>query len=293
MPGPGIDAELMQLSSALWQELGISSHLRLELNNIGDAKERREYAEALSLFFADHRDLLDSEALRRLGTNPVRILDSKNPDLQSIFDNAPLLANFVSDKSKSHFAELLSLLDAAEIDYVVKPKLVRGLDYYNSCVFEWVTDALGAQGTVCGGGRYDGLVEQLGGKPTFAAGFAMGAERLVLLLSALTDVTNNLSKRADVYILARDVDCVSAAQALGKNLRFHLPNRSVIVHYGGGKVSSQLKNAVGAGAQFACILESKQLKEFSSLRLRKLDDVGESSDCTIADVPGKLVKLLV
>lgn len=293
MAGPGIDAELMQLSSALWQELGISSHVRLELNNIGDAEERRKYAKALGLFFADHRDVLDSEALRRLETNPLRILDSKNPDLQSTFDKAPLLADFVSDKSKCHFDELLSLLDAAEIDYVINPKLVRGLDYYNSCVFEWVTDALGAQGTVCGGGRYDGLVEQLGGKPTFAAGFAMGAERLVLLLEGLTNVADSLSKRADVYILVRDVDCISAAQALGKNLRFHLPNRSVVIHYGGGKVSSQLKGAVGAGAQFACIFESEQLKESSSLRLRKLDDLGESTVCAIVDVPDKLAKLLV
>jgi histidyl-tRNA synthetase len=293
MAGPGIDVELMQLSSALWQELGISSHVRLELNNIGDAQERGEYTQALRKFFIDHKSGLDSEALRRLETNPLRILDSKNPSLQSILDNAPLLADFVSDKSKDHFDELLSLLDVAEIDYVINPKLVRGLDYYNSCVFEWVTDALGAQGTVCGGGRYDGLVEQLGGKSTFAAGFAMGAERLVLLLEELTNLRDQLSKRADVFILVRDEDCIGAAQALAKNLRFHLPSRSVVIHYGGGKVSSQLKGAIAAGAQFACILESEQLKDSSSLRLRKLDDVGESTDCFIADVPDKLIKCLL
>ena len=156
-----------------------------------------------------------------------------------------------------------------------------------------MTDALGAQGTVCGGGRYDGLVEQLGGKSTFAAGFAMGAARLVLLLEELTNLRDQLSKRADVFILVRDEDCIGAAQALAKNLRFHLPSRSVVIHYGGGKVSSQLKGAIAAGAQFACILESEQLKDSSSLRLRKLDDVGESTDCFIADVPDKLIKCLL
>jgi len=163
MAGPDIDAELIRLSADLWEELGISSALTLQINNIGAAAERRAYGEALTAYLETHREKLDADAEKRLYTNPLRILDSKNPEMQALLGAAPILADYVSAQSVEHFDALKALLDSLGVAYEVNPRLVRGLDYYNNCVFEWVTDALGAQGTVCGGGRYDGLVEQLGG----------------------------------------------------------------------------------------------------------------------------------
>ena len=177
MSGPDIDAELIQLSADLWRELDIAEALVLQINNIGASAERKAFGAALTAYLEAHSERLDDDARNRLYSNPLRILDSKNPDMQALLAEAPVLADYVSEESVSHFEELKALLSNAGVAFEVNPRLVRGLDYYNNCVFEWVTDSLGAQGTVCGGGRYDGLVEQLGGKPTVAAGFAMGAER--------------------------------------------------------------------------------------------------------------------
>ena len=188
MSGPDIDAELIQLSADLWRELDIAGALVLQINNIGASAERQAYGAALTAYLESHSERLDDDARNRLYSNPLRILDSKNPDMHALLAAAPVLADYVSAESVAHFEELKGLLDNAGIAFEVNPRLVRGLDYYNNCVFEWVTDSLGAQGTVCGGGRYDGLVEQLGGKPTVAAGFAMGAERLVLMLETLEKV---------------------------------------------------------------------------------------------------------
>ncbi|NDE56828.1 MAG: histidine--tRNA ligase, partial [Gammaproteobacteria bacterium] len=183
MVGPDIDAELILLSYRLWRDLGIDHQLRLEINSLGTSEERSRYRERLVVYFRQHLEVLDEESLRRLETNPLRILDSKNPDLRAIIAGAPSLIEELQEESRAHFEGLLSRLDRLGLPYVVNPRLVRGLDYYSRTVFEWVTDALGAQGTVCAGGRYDGLVEQLGGKESTAVGFALGMERLIELLS--------------------------------------------------------------------------------------------------------------
>ncbi|HIX60858.1 MAG TPA: histidine--tRNA ligase, partial [Candidatus Halomonas stercoripullorum] len=182
LEGPDIDAEVILLSARLWQELGLSEHVTLELNSLGSNAARAAYRDTLVAYFEQHRDQLDEDSLRRLGSNPLRILDSKNPAMAAMLADAPKLMDHLDAESREHFEQLTALLEAAGIDYVINPRLVRGLDYYCRTVFEWTTTALGSQGTVCAGGRYDGLVEQLGGKPTPAVGFAMGIERLILLL---------------------------------------------------------------------------------------------------------------
>ncbi|KJJ58494.1 histidinol dehydrogenase, partial [Vibrio cholerae] len=180
LDGPDVDAELIMMTARLWRELGIAQHVRLELNSIGSLEARANYRTALIDYLEQYQNVLDEDCKRRMYTNPLRVLDSKNPDVQAILGDAPQLSDYLDAESKQHFAGLCELLDAAGIEYTVNQRLVRGLDYYNRTVFEWITESLGSQGTVCGGGRYDGLVEQLGGKPTPAVGFAMGLERLVL-----------------------------------------------------------------------------------------------------------------
>ena len=256
MSGPDIDAELIQLSADLWRELDIADSLTLQINNIGASAERRAYGVALTAFLEAHEDQLDADAKNRLYSNPLRILDSKNPEMQALLAAAPVLADYVSADSEAHFGELKELLLSAGIAFEVNPRLVRGLDYYNNCVFEWVTDSLGAQGTVCGGGRYDGLVEQLGGKPTVAAGFAMGAERLVLMLETLQK--EPAAPRPSAYLVVPN-GLAREAQALARELRTALPLHTVISHCGGGKPASQLKRAVALGARFAVVLEEASL----------------------------------
>ena len=214
MTGPDIDAELLVLTARLWRALGLSEHTRLEINSIGTSAARREYREALVAYLSDYRDQLDEDSQRRLGSNPLRILDSKNPVTQKLLVDAPRLDDYLDDESRDHFRQLRSLLDAAGIEYTVNPKLVRGLDYYGKTVFECITDSLGSQGTICAGGRYDGLVEQLGGKPTVAVGFAMGLERLILLLETLNLVPDSANGNADVYVAAMGESTVAPALAL-------------------------------------------------------------------------------
>lgn len=259
MVGPDIDAELLMLTARLWKSLGLSEHTRLELNSIGTSASRHAYREALVAYLSGYRDQLDKDSLRRLESNPLRILDSKDEGTRKVLEGAPSLADYLDEESREHFAQLRRLLDAAGIEYTVNPRLVRGLDYYGKTVFEWVTDSLGAQGTVCAGGRYDGLVEQLGGKPTVAVGFAMGLERLVLLLETLELVPASVNGNADIYIAAMGEGTVAPALRLSEMLREALPGRVVVTHCGGGSFKSQMKKADRSGAEYALILGENEV----------------------------------
>jgi histidyl-tRNA synthetase len=251
--GPDIDAELLLLTANLWKTLKIDGVLRLQINSLGTSTDRANYREKLVGYLMVHRDNLDEDSQRRLETNPMRILDSKNPDVQRIVDGAPKLMDFIDDDSRQHFEHLCGILDAAKITYEINPRLVRGLDYYSKTVFEWVTDSLGAQGTICAGGRYDGLVEQLGGKPCPGVGFAMGVERLVLLLDELKVVPDSVGQTVDIYLLAVG-EVSNAAAVLADNLRNHCPNLRIESHCGGGSFKSQIKKADKSGAAVALIL---------------------------------------
>ncbi|TNE74451.1 MAG: histidine--tRNA ligase [Gammaproteobacteria bacterium] len=259
MAGPDIDAELLVLTARLWKALGLSGHARLEINSIGTSAARKAYREALVSYLSDFRSDLDADSQRRLESNPLRILDSKSPETQKILEGAPSLEDFLDDESRAHFAGLRSLLDSAGIAYTVNPRLVRGLDYYGKTVFEWVTESLGAQGTICAGGRYDGLVEQLGGKPTDAVGFAMGVERLILLLETLELVPEHVNGDADVYVTAMGESAVAAAMAVSEQLRDGLAGAVVVTHCGGGSFKSQMKKADRSGARYAVVLGGNEV----------------------------------
>lgn len=291
MAGPDIDAELLVLTARLWRELGLSEHTRLEINSIGTSAARREYREALVAYLSGYRDQLDDDSQRRLGSNPLRILDSKNPDTQKILTDAPRLDDYLDDESRDHFRELRSLLDAAGIAYTVNPKLVRGLDYYGKTVFEWITDSLGAQGTVCAGGRYDGLVEQLGGKPTVAVGFAMGLERLILLLETLDVVPDSVNGDVDVYVAAMGDATVAPALALGESLRDSLPGVRVMSHCGGGSFKSQMKKADRSGARFAVIIGENEVAN-GTAGLKPLRSDEAQQDVVQSELAAKLEELL-
>lgn len=257
--GPDVDAELIVLTWRLWGILGIRDAVQLELNSLGSSDDRARYREALVEYLSARFEQLDEDSQRRLSSNPLRILDSKNPDTQALLVDAPKLADYLSEESHVHFAGLKARLDAAGIPYVLNPKLVRGLDYYGKTVFEWTTDKLGAQGTVCAGGRYDGLVEQLGGKPTPAVGFAMGVERLVLLIETLDKVPAELARQVDVYLAAFGEAAELAAVQLSEQLRDAVPGLRLVVNAGAGSFKSQLKKADKSGALFALILGEDEL----------------------------------
>ena len=253
LDGPDIDAELLILTNRLWQELGLSDHVRLEINSLGTAQDRANYRDALVAWLEVRREHLDEDSQRRLATNPLRILDSKNPETQALLVDAPRLSQYLGDEAAKHFAGLCAILDAAGVTYAVNEKLVRGLDYYGKTVFEWVTSSLGAQGTVCAGGRYDGLVEQLGGKSTPAVGFAMGVERLVLLLEAANAVPETIGQGADVYVVG--VGDVSAQMLVAaETVRSFCPQLRVLSHCGGGSFKSQFKKADRSGALVALVV---------------------------------------
>lgn len=252
LDGPDVDAELIMMTARLWRELGIAQHVRLELNSIGSLEARANYRTALIDYLEQYQNVLDEDCKRRMYTNPLRVLDSKNPDVQAILGDAPQLSDYLDAESKQHFACLCELLDAAGIEYTVNQRLVRGLDYYNRTVFEWITESLGSQGTVCGGGRYDGLVEQLGGKPTPAVGFAMGLERLVLMMETLgnTDVRRSV----DVYMVTAGEGTMMAGMKLAEQLREQVPGLRVMTHFGGGNFKKQFKRADKVGAAIALVL---------------------------------------
>lgn len=255
-----IDAEVLMLSARLWEKLGITEHVTLELNTLGDPAERAAYREALIAFLEQHKDKLDEDSQRRMYSNPLRVLDSKDPQVQSILADAPALMDYLGEESSQHFAQLRELLDAVGIQYRVNPRLVRGLDYYNRTVFEWVTNSLGSQGTVLAGGRYDGLVAQLGGKETPAVGFAMGLERIVLLLETLA-LTQDIPAEVDVYVAAMGDNCLVEAIKVAQELRSTLPTLRVMSHCGGGNLKKQMKRADKSGAQVALLIGEEELAE--------------------------------
>jgi histidyl-tRNA synthetase len=253
LTGPDIDAELLLLTARLWKELKIDHAVTLQINSLGTSADRANYRAALVDYLSAREDQLDEDSQRRLSTNPMRILDSKNLQTQALLNDAPSLKDFIDQESKDHFQQLLATLDAAGVDYEINPRLVRGLDYYGKTVFEWVTTNLGAQGTVCAGGRYDGLVEQLGGKPCPGVGFAMGVERLVLLLDELGVVPDSVGQTVDVYLVA--VGAVETqALVLGENLRSNCPTIRLQTNCGGGSFKSQMKKADKSAASIALIL---------------------------------------
>lgn len=259
LQGPDIDAELIMLNARWWKALGISEHVRLELNSIGSLEARAHYRDALVAFLEQHKEVLDEDCKRRMYTNPMRVLDTKNPDIQQLLNDAPQLGDYLDDESREHFSGLCALLDDAGISYTVNQRLVRGLDYYNRTVIEWVTDSLGSQGTVCGGGRYDGLVEQLGGRATPGVGFAMGMERLVLLVQAVNpefEPTSNV----DVYVIASGQGVQSAAMQLAEKLRDEAPELRLMTNFGGGNFKKQFARADKWGARVALVLGEDEVK---------------------------------
>ncbi|EHA1125817.1 histidine--tRNA ligase [Vibrio navarrensis] len=288
LDGPDVDAELIMMTARLWRELGIDKHVRLELNSIGSLEARANYRSALIEFLEQHIEVLDEDCKRRMHTNPLRVLDSKNPEVQAILGDAPRLADYLDEESKQHFAGLCELLDAAGIEYTVNQRLVRGLDYYNRTVFEWITENLGSQGTVCGGGRYDGLVEQLGGKPTPAVGFAMGLERLVLMLETLelTDVRRSV----DVYVVTAGEGTMMAGMKLAEQLRESLPGLRVMNHFGGGNFKKQFKRADKVGAVVALVLGENEVAD-STVVLKDLAG-GEQNTYAQAEVAAKIAELI-
>ena len=256
---PEIDAELIILTARLWKELGIDQHVSLQLNSIGSLEARSNYRSALVSFLENHQDLMSDEEKERLVKNPLRILDTKNEALQEVLNGAPKLLDYLDDESREHFSQLCSLLDAMGVKYDINPKLVRGLDYYNKTVFEWVTSALGAQGTVCGGGRYDGLVEQLGGHATQGVGFAMGLERLVLLVQEVNKEIA-LPQAVDLYLVYAGEGSTLNAFQVAEQIRSELPQVRVMTHCSGGKFQKQFKRADKIEAKYALVIGESEVQ---------------------------------
>lgn len=271
--GPDIDAELIALTAQLWRRLGIT-RVKLQLNSLGTAEARRAYRALLTDYFRDHRAALDEDSLRRLEGNPLRILDSKNPAMQAIVAAAPSLPEHLDAESQEHFAALRAALDALGIAYEINPRLVRGLDYYSRTVFEWITDALGAQDAVCSGGRYDGLIAQLGGESTPAIGFAMGVERVVGLLEQSGAAPD--PKGADVYVVAQGDAAVRGALVLAETVRAAAPGRRIEVNLGGGNFKAQFRRADRSGAALALVLGEDELAR-GIVQLKPLRDEAASA----------------
>lgn len=290
-PGPDVDAELIVLTARLWQRLGMADAVTLQLNSLGSSEARARYRDALVAYLQQRFDQLDEDSQRRLSTNPLRILDSKNAQTQALLADAPTLADYLDEESRTHFEGLKARLDAVGIAYEINPKLVRGLDYYGRTVFEWVTDKLGAQGTVCAGGRYDGLVGQFGGKPTPGVGFAMGVERLVLLLETLELVPASLCREPHAYICAFGEAAELSALALAERLRDALPGLRLLVNAGGGSFKSQFKKADKSGARFALILGENELAS-RMIGFKPLRDDSEQQNIAWDALPERLAACL-
>ena len=289
--GPDIDAELIVLTARLWRQLGLQDAVSLELNSLGSSEDRARYRDDLVAYLRQRFDQLDADSQRRLETNPLRVLDSKNPQTQALLADAPALADYLNDAAREHFNQLCALLDAAGVSYRINPRLVRGLDYYGLTVFEWVTDQLGAQGTVCAGGRYDGLVQQLGGKPAPAVGFAMGLERLLLLIQTLDLVPAELARQVDVYLVTLGDEAQRAGLQLAEQLRDSLPAMRLLVHCGGGSFKSQFKKADKSGADYALILGEQEVHD-RSIGLKPLRDDREQEQLPWSDIAARLQQLL-
>jgi histidyl-tRNA synthetase len=286
--GPDIDLELILITARLWKELGLEG-LELQLNTLGTAQERIRYREQLVSYFKGSYDELDEDSRRRLESNPLRILDTKNPAMADLVAAAPSLMEHLSDASLAHFEALRQGLDDAGVGYVLNPRLVRGLDYYSRTVFEWVTDQLGAQGTVCVGGRYDGLVEQLGGRPASAVGFAMGLERLIALLEA-TDLAQRLPG-IDLYMIMMGDEAKRRGMMLAETLRDALPTLRLTSHCGGGGFKSQFKKADKSNARFALILGDDELAR-GEVGLKPLRESAEQQQIRLDDLTAVLAERL-
>ena len=286
--GPDVDAELIILCARMWRALGIS-RLTLEINSLGTAETRDRYREMLVEYFSGVKSELDEDSIRRLEQNPLRILDSKNPEMQAIVEAAPVMLDFLDEESSEHFQSLKGLLEAAGVSYTVNTRLVRGLDYYSRTVFEWVTDALGSQGAVCSGGRYDGLVEKLGGRPTPAVGWAMGMERLVALFSACGGEAP--ADDADVYVVAVGDSTLERAFAIAEELRDEVIGIKVELNFGGGSFKSQLKRADKSNAEYALILGEREIAE-KRVGLKPLRSAEDQSSIAFDELAETLAGLL-
>ncbi len=282
--GPDIDAELIAMTARLWKRLGLE-RVQLQINSLGTPESRRVYREKLVTYFRGHAAKLDADSQRRLEGNPLRILDSKNPDMQEIVAGAPLLTEHLDDESRAHFAAVCASLDDLGIRYSINPRLVRGLDYYTRTVFEWITDALGSQDAVCSGGRYDGLISQLGGEATPAVGFAMGMERVVELLG-LANRTPAPSA-ADVYVVVSGEKAGVQALGITERLRDQLPRRAISLNLGGGNFKAQFRRADRSGAALAVILGDDELaRGVAALKPLRLE--AGQSECALADLPQQI-----
>jgi len=289
MTEPEIDAELIVMTARMWRALGVGD-LRLEINSLGNAEARAAYRERLVAYLEAHLDSLDEDARRRLYTNPLRILDSKDPHVAEVLRDAPRLVDHLDSASQRHLDQLRALLEACQIDYTLNPQLVRGLDYYTGTVFEWMTDALGAQGTVCAGGRYDGLVEQLGGRATPAAGFAIGLERVLGLMTAVGVEPPAATPHA--YLVTIGEGARSYGLQLAENLRGALPSMRLMVNSDGGSFKSQMRRADRSGAAVALILGESELKRDTITVKFLRDAAGRQEPVLQRDLAGYLQPLL-
>jgi histidyl-tRNA synthetase len=282
-----IDAELISITDSLWKALGINA--RLEINSLGSKESRDSYRDILTTFFSENISQLDEDSLRRLKTNPLRILDSKNKDLELLISNAPKMIDHLDDESKEHFTILKTYLDNLDIPYEINPKLVRGLDYYNQTVFEWISNDLGSQGTICGGGRYDGLVEKMGGNPTPAIGFAMGLERIALLIQ---DKNSQLvKKRCQLYFVALGDQAQIESMKLSKKILQVLPNITLSNDISMGSLKSQMKKADKSNADFALILGEEELSN-NQLSIKPLKGQGVQQSIELEGIIQHLQEIL-
>ena len=288
LEGPDVDAELLIMTARLWRRLGLRQ-LSLQLNSLGTGEARARFRDALVAYLRERLEQLDEDSRRRLETNPLRILDSKNPDMQAVLDAAPVLGDYIDEASRDHFRSLCGLLDAAGVDYQVTPRLVRGLDYYGRTVFEWVTDQLGAQGTVCAGGRYDGLVEYLGGRATPAIGFALGMERLIGLLDS--EGVQTPDHAPHLYVVLVGEQAQRQGLLLAERLRDALPRLRLLTHCGGGSFKSQFKKADRSGARYALVLGDEEVTR-RQVGIKPLREGGEQQTVSFDELDSRVAHLL-
>ena len=291
LDGPDVDAELIIMTARLWRQLGLQSAVKLQLNTLGSAAARAAYRTDLVAFLHANMALLDADSQRRVTTNPLRVLDSKDEGTQALLDSAPNFYGYLDDESRVHFERLRELLDAAGISYEVNPRLVRGLDYYCKTVFEWVTDKLGAQGTVCGGGRYDGMIEQLGGKPTPAVGWAMGVERMILLLQEMQQEPAGLGQQADLYLAHMGDAATVRTMQLAEQLRTDIPGLRLLWHCGGGSLKNQMKKADRCGAKLVLIMGEDELAQ-GQIQIKPLQGQGEQQSISLDQVSAHVAELI-
>ena len=281
-----IDAELIILSSRIWKELGVEKKLNLEINNLGDEKTRNSYAKSLQNYFKEFKQDLDEDSIRKLDENPLRILDSKSESVQSLLKDAPDISDFISKDSEKEFKELTLLLNSAVIEFTINQRLVRGLDYYNQTVYEWKTDLLGAQDTVCGGGRYDNLVEELGGKSCPATGFSIGMERLILLIKETLEL-NVENKNIDIFFVCLSKESIQKAIMYSESLREKVSELGIRINMGLEGVGSQFKKADKSGAMFAFILGEDELKN-NTISMKDLRSKSDQETLSYKDLEKRI-----